>query len=90
MIESAMSNSINPMLENVKAASKDLPESMTRLNLTVYRMDAILADQQQGLADTMLNVRSMSQNLKELTDTAREYPSLLLFGEPPPKVDLNP
>ena len=38
-----------------------------------------------GIGGTLDNVRVMSENLRDLTETLRSYPSLLLLGEPPPE-----
>jgi phospholipid/cholesterol/gamma-HCH transport system substrate-binding protein len=36
---------------------------------------------------TIHNIRITSENLKELTENARKYPSQLLFGKPPPRLE---
>ena len=35
------------------------------------------------IGGTLDNVRVMSENLRDLSETLRSYPSLLLLGEPP-------
>ena len=42
--------------------------------------------QRVGAAAALDNLRVATQNLRELSETARDYPSFLLLGEPPPKV----
>ncbi|MFH0880491.1 MAG: MlaD family protein, partial [Lentisphaerota bacterium] len=87
--KTAMEEKITPILENTREASASLPDTMLRLNQAVQRLDILVADQQRNVSDTMSNLRGVSQNLKDITESAREYPSSMLFGEPPPKVDLK-
>jgi len=38
----------------------------------------------EDLAATLENLRVATQNLREVSETARSYPSFLLLGQPPP------
>ena len=38
---------------------------------------------EQDLASTIANLRQITDNLRDLTEDAKRYPSNLLFGEPP-------
>jgi len=74
--------------EGLRTVSDELPETMRQLNATLRRLSLLLADQQRRIAATLENVESASANLRELTDEARRYPAHVLFGEPPPPVEV--
>ena len=45
---------------------------------------------QQGNIEAILdNVRRLMENLRELSNEARQYPSGVLFGDPPKKAPLK-
>ena len=50
----------------------------------LQRLNRLISGQQQDIENTVDNLRSISENLKELTDDSRKYPSQVLFGAPPP------
>ncbi len=62
---------------------EDLPATLARLQQTARRADNLLSRQQQNIEVTMENLRVMSANLREVTETAKRYPAQLLFGRPP-------
>jgi hypothetical protein len=47
------------------------------------RVDRILGGGEMDLASTIANLRATTDNLRDLTEDAKRYPSNLLFGEPP-------
>jgi len=60
-----------------------LAATIARLNSTMSRVDRILGGGEQDLASTIANLRAITDNLRDLTEEAKRYPSNLLFGEPP-------
>ncbi|MCZ6906871.1 MAG: MlaD family protein [Deltaproteobacteria bacterium] len=78
------SKEIRQSLAIFKAASEDLPETIALFRRTLRRLDNLISSQQQDIELTIENFRLISANLKELTDSAKQYPSQVLFGEPPP------
>jgi paraquat-inducible protein B len=87
------------LLEDLHALSADVRAEFAEVNTAeltthvagvLHQFEATLADVRQlvrrdgGQVDSMLeNVRVISQNLRDLSETLRSYPSLLLLGEPP-------
>jgi len=55
-----------------------------QLRQTLLRLNLLLAGQQRDIEKTVQNLRAISENMKEITDNSRKYPSQVLFGAPPP------
>jgi phospholipid/cholesterol/gamma-HCH transport system substrate-binding protein len=63
----------------------NIPEAIAQLNKTVKRLEQ-LARGQQGDVDVILaNLRRVSENLMKLSESAKQYPSQVLFGSAPPR-----
>jgi phospholipid/cholesterol/gamma-HCH transport system substrate-binding protein len=71
-------------------ANPALTNSLLHLELSLRRLDHLLANTDDPLRVTLENLRVASENLREVTDNARRYPSQLLFGEPPRPSRHNP
>jgi ABC-type transporter Mla subunit MlaD len=76
--------SLERLAKRLDAVSADLPETSAQLRQTLQRLNRLIASQQQDIEKTVDNLRSISENLKEITDDSKKYPSQLLFGAPPP------
>jgi len=60
-----------------------LPESIAHLERTLSRLDRIFCAGEADLGTTFQNLRQITDNLRDLTEDAKRYPSNLLFGAPP-------
>jgi len=69
----------------LNALSGDTTESVVRLKGILRRLDDLIAERQPDIETALENIRLISENLKEITDNAKKYPSQFLFGEPPPR-----
>ena len=76
-------------LENVKNATQGLPGAMEDLKNTLNRLDNILASREQNIGLTIENFSIISEDLREFLNTAKKYPSWVLFGNPPSHVNLD-
>jgi phospholipid/cholesterol/gamma-HCH transport system substrate-binding protein len=77
--------SLERLAKRLDSVSADLPDSSAQLRQTLQRLNRLISGQQQDIEKTVDNLRSISENLKELTDDSKKYPSQLLFGAPPPR-----
>ena len=77
------SESLERMVKRLETVSADLPETSAQLRQTIQRMNRLIATQQQGIAATVENLQAISNDMKELTESSRKYPSQVLFGAPP-------
>ena len=75
---------LNKLIQQMDSAAKDLPETSAQLRQTVQRMNRLIVSQQRDVEKTVENLRAVSENMKELTESSKKYPSQVLFGAPPP------
>ncbi|KHE90462.1 MAG: MlaD family protein [Candidatus Scalindua rubra] len=62
----------------------ELPEIITKLKYTLRRLDNFVSREEQDMEISTENLRLITGNLQYLTENAKQYPSFLLFGKPPP------
>jgi paraquat-inducible protein B len=81
----AVSKEVRLELQQVDTGevSGALVDTLNKLSLTLLDLQRILQTQGGQIGGTLDNVRVMSENLRDLSETLRSYPSLLLLGEPP-------
>jgi len=60
-----------------------LAQSIAHLERTLARLDRIFGGGEADLATTFQNLRQITDNLRDLTEEAKRYPSNVLFGGPP-------
>ena len=82
--------SLNRMLTRLDSVTNDLPETSAQLRQTLQRVNRLIATQQRELDRTMENLRVVSENMKEITENSKRYPSQTLFGAPPPPSKVMP
>lgn len=75
--------SLERMVKRLDSVSADLPDTSAQLRQTLQRLNRLIATQQQGIAATVENLQAISNDMKELTESSRKYPSQVLFGAPP-------
>lgn len=75
--------------EKLTVASEDLPETVALLKRTFRRLDSLVSSQREDIEVAIRDIRLISESVKELIDNAKRYPSHLLFGEPPPRLELE-
>jgi len=77
---------VQPTLETVHIASRDLPATMERLNRSLRRLERSVAGSEEDVGETLENLRVISDDLREITESARKYSSHLILGGPPPRL----
>ena len=61
----------------------EVRKSIGQLNSTLTRMQQLVDTGSEDLGTAFDNLRVTSENLRDASETARSYPSLILFGQPP-------
>jgi ABC-type transporter Mla subunit MlaD len=72
---------------NTLVGDPRLAASLAHLERTLTRLDRITGGGEADLATTIENLRRITDNLRDLTEDAKRYPSNLLFGQPPPPLE---
>lgn len=75
---------LNELVKRMDSVAKDLPETSAQLRQTIQRMNRLIVNQQRDIEKTVDNLRAVSENMKEITESSKKYPSQILFGAPPP------
>ncbi len=65
----------------------NLPKSLASLSRTLGRLDKIFGGGEADLATTIENLRQITDNLRDLSEDTKRYPSNVLFGAPPPPLE---
>lgn len=71
--------------KDVREGMMQLPDVMGRLTRTLRRVDTLLAAKGETVDELLENLRSVSEDLRYLTKAVEQYPSQVLFGDPPPR-----
>jgi uncharacterized coiled-coil protein SlyX len=71
----------------LETLATELPKDLAPFGRGLRQMSALLATQQQNIEATLNNLRQTSENFLDLSESARAYPSRMLFGAPPPAVE---
>lgn len=75
--------SVNRMIGRLDEITGDLPESTGQMRQTLRRLNRMLAGQQHDIQTTIDNLRAISENVRELTEDSKRFPSQAIFGAPP-------
>ncbi|MBI9111014.1 MlaD family protein [Maridesulfovibrio ferrireducens] len=76
---------LSKTLNNIGQASDKIKDAATRFEGTLSRVNVMVAGQQGNIEAILDNVRRLVENLRELSSEAKQYPSGVLFGDPPKK-----
>jgi ABC-type transporter Mla subunit MlaD len=85
-----VSESLERLAKRLDAISADLPDTSAQLRQSVQGLNRLISSQRRDIETTVDNLRSMSENLKEITEDSKKYPAQLLFGAPPPPSKVMP
>ncbi len=70
---------------DLKPTEQKLGSALDQFDTTLRHADLLLASGQGDFLAILDNLRAASENLREVTSSASAYPSLVLFGDAPPK-----
>ena len=79
---------IGPLLSDVSKAMDlaldELPDILAQTKRTLRQFNNLVSREEQDFGVSTENVRVITGNLRDLTENAKRYPSMLMFGDPPP------
>ena len=74
--------------EKTESKMANIAVMVAQLNKTLIRIDKLVLTQTPQIEQTLKDLRGVSANLKELTDSIKQYPSQLIFSQPPAKSEI--
>ncbi|MBN1867289.1 MCE family protein [Candidatus Sumerlaeota bacterium] len=72
---------------NLESASADMPETIARLNGTLQKLERLVSTKQNTIESILDNLDRTMQNMRDVSEDAKLYPSRVLFGDPPKSVE---
>jgi paraquat-inducible protein B len=66
--------------------SPSLNQALRNLERSLQRIDRITAGSESDISVTLENLQQITANLRDLTETAKHYPSSVLFGDKPNQI----
>ncbi|MGH7799505.1 MAG: MlaD family protein [Thermodesulfobacteriota bacterium] len=83
------SEKVHSILESkeVQQTLSNLSQTLVNVNTASRKFNRFSSTQREELARILEDIRATTENLRELTDTAKRYPSWFLFGNPPPPLN---
>lgn len=71
--------------ERLRLGADRIPQTIELTNKTLRRVGELVAGAQGDIAGVVDNLVVIAENLRQLSTTARSYPSQIPFGAPPPR-----
>lgn len=71
--------------QDVKDTIANISDTTGELKKTLTRTNRLIQNREHNLKATLDNVERISEDLREFMTTVRNYPSWVLFGDPPPR-----
>ncbi|ABA89986.1 ABC transporter, periplasmic substrate-binding protein [Syntrophotalea carbinolica DSM 2380] len=82
-----LSRSLTRSARQLETLTARLPDDLAPLGQSLRQVSALLTSEQQTIETTLENFRQTSENLLDMSENARSYPSQMLFGAPPTPVE---
>jgi phospholipid/cholesterol/gamma-HCH transport system substrate-binding protein len=80
-------SSLHHLSIQLNKMATELPAQAQPLGKAIRRLNGLLVSEQQNIEDILNNTRQASENLRDLTENARQYPSQIILGAPPPATE---
>lgn len=71
--------------ESVEKAFERLPGILEKIDNLTRRLDGISSEKSPAMSEVIDNIKKISENLEDLSRSAKQYPSQVIFGNPPEK-----
>ena len=71
--------------KDVKVAISNISETTGELRKTITKANKLIDNRQHNIKVTLENVQRISEDMREFMITLKNYPSWVLFGNPPPR-----
>jgi ABC-type transporter Mla subunit MlaD len=78
---------LSETIANLSNTTEGASAAMADLRRLVRSVSSLMASQQGDIESVVRNLRSVMENLADVTEQAKDNPSRLLFGKPPARFD---
>jgi len=78
-----------PLLHNARQSSSNLVVMSKQVTQVLQQIEDMLESSQHHWNETMENIQMTSSEFRDLVRNTRQYPSGMLFGQPPPHVEID-
>ncbi len=72
------------LFSDASDAMANVEPMLIRMRKLIQRLDNLAAGQQKDIEDMIHHLKIATQNVAELSENAKDYPSQVIFGNPPP------
>jgi len=73
-------------MENIKDTTNKLPETVDEINKGLIEAKDYISTKERNITTIFENLQSITQQLNEFSNTLNNYPSWVIFGDPPPRI----
>jgi ABC-type transporter Mla subunit MlaD len=80
---------VDTILTRTAESADQLPPTIARLRAAIKTIDDLLREEQPNIRVLIENLRLVSDDLTRLTGEAKDYPSRIIFGDAPPRIELK-
>ncbi|HLY09118.1 MAG TPA: hypothetical protein VKW04_07450, partial [Planctomycetota bacterium] len=95
-LRETLEKDVAPAVRSLRTSSDQLPGTFTKIDATLdriggtlKRVDRTLSEGGGSMDEALDNLRVVTQDLRELTGQVKRYPAQALFGEAPPKKEVQ-
>lgn len=82
-----IANKVQAALTSFDTAVQEVRPGIAELNRLVRRVDNMVAEQEGDIQAIVVELRSVLDNIEDISENAKGYPSQMLFGDPPPRIN---
>lgn len=85
LVDGPLGNEVTAAAASLRTALARLPATLAAAESVLRRADSIAADANRDMGPLLRDLRVSAENLRAMTEQMRQYPSRVLFGDPPPR-----
>lgn len=74
-------------IDALQSTASSAAPAAAELRIVLREVESLIASQRQDLESIVLNLRRVLENTNAITQDAKQNPSRILFGEPPPRIN---
>lgn len=85
LVDGPLGGEVTAAAASLRTGLARLPPALAAAESVLRRADSIAADAGRDIGPLLRDLRVSAENLRAMTEQMRQYPSRMLFGDPPPR-----